>query len=200
MNKTSTFPALAHPTLAQRLVPQETRARGALLVLGGAAFIALCSLLEVPLWPVPVTLQTLAVLLVGAALGSRRGLAAVLAYLLGGALGLPVFSGGAGGLAKLLGPTGGYLLGFALAACAVGWLVERAALDRKVWGAALAMLAGNAVIYACGLAWLALSVPALRSLEALLAAGLTPFLLGDALKIALAAALLPGAWALAGRR
>lgn len=187
MNKTLTY-----PTLSQVAAPRAFQARSALLVLGGAALIALCAQVEVPLRPVPVTLQTLAVLLVGAALGARRGLAAVVAYLLAGALGLPVLSGGAGGVLKVLGPTGGYLLGFALAAFAVGFLVERFALDRRVLGAVAAMLLGNAVIYACGLPWLAV-VTGLRG-DALLAAGLAPFLLGDGLKLAVAALVLPFAW------
>ncbi|AFZ67256.1 biotin transporter BioY [Deinococcus peraridilitoris] len=187
MNKTLTY-----PTLAQALSPEASLARDTLLVLGGAALIALCARIEVPLWPVPVTLQTLAVLLAGAALGSRRGLLAVLAYLGAGALGLPVLAGGAAGLTKLLGPTGGYLLGFAVAAYTVGWLVERFALDRRVLGAAGAMLLGNVVIYALGLMWLG-RVTGLSG-QALLNAGLTPFLLGDALKLLLAALLLPGVW------
>ena len=189
---------LSHPTLSQRALPQAGLARDLALVLGGAALIALLSQLEIPLKPVPITLQTLAVLLVGAALGWRRGALAVLAYLAAGAAGLPVFSGGGAGLATLLGPTGGYLAGFVLAAALVGWLSERLALDRTPWGTALAMLAGNLAIYALGLPWLA-QVTGLHG-HALFGAGLTPFLLGDLLKLLLAAGLLPGAWALLGRR
>ncbi|MEF2279008.1 biotin transporter BioY [Deinococcus sp. YIM 134068] len=188
----------AHPTLARTLAPARGLTRDVPLVLGGAAFVALVAQVEIPLWPVPITLQTLAVLLVGAALGWRRGAASLSTYLLAGAVGLPVFAGGSAGLAKFAGTTGGYLVGYILAAALVGWLVERYALDRTVRGTALAMLAGSAVIYACGLAWLG-TVTGLQG-QALLNAGFTPFLLGDALKLGLAALLLPGAWAWVGKR
>lgn len=196
---------LTYPTLSHTAVPRAASARGALLrdvllVVGGAALIAACAQVEVPLKPVPLTLQTLGVLLVGAALGWRRGAAAALLYLLMGALGAPVFAGGSFGVTKILGPTGGYLLSYVPATALVGYLVERRGLDRTVWGAALAMLAGSVVIYACGLTWLAAVVPPLRDLPALLNAGLTPFVVGDAIKLAIAAALLPSAWALLGRR
>lgn len=189
---------LAHPTLARTLVPRSGLARDVALVLGGAALVALIAQVEIPLKPVPMTLQTLAVLLVGAALGWKRGAASMTTYLLAGAAGLPVFAGGSAGLAKFAGPTGGYLLSYVFAAALVGWLVQRYALDRKPAGAALAMLAASVVIYALGLTWLGL-VTGLKG-QALLTAGLTPFLVGDALKIGLAALLLPGAWALVGRR
>ena len=187
---------LIHPTLAQVALPRASRVRSALLVLGGAALIAACAQVEVPLKPVPITLQTLAVLLAGATLGARNGALAVVAYVLAAVLGLPVLAGGGAGLAKVLGGTGGYLLGFVAAAALVGFLVERLALDRTVRGTALAMLAGNVVIYLFGLPWLAVVVPPLRDVDALLAAGLTPFLFGDALKLAVAALLLPSAWKL----
>lgn len=198
MQKALNPKALPFPTLSQRALPRAGWGRDLALVLGGAALIALCSQLEIPLKPVPVTLQTLAVLLVGAALGARRGALSVLAYVLAGAAGLPVLSGGGAGLLKVLGPTGGYLAGFVVAAFLVGFLVERRGLDRSPWGTALAMLAGNAAIYLCGLAWLS-HVTTLKG-QALLSAGLTPFLLGDGLKLLLAAALLPLAWKLLGRR
>ncbi|GBF06874.1 BioY protein [Deinococcus aerius] len=188
----------AHPTLARTLAPTPGLLRDALLVLGGAALVALVAQVEIPLKPVPVTLQTLAVLLVGAALGWKRGAASLTTYLLAGAAGLPVFAGGSAGLAKFAGPTGGYLLSYVFAAAAVGWLVQRYALDRKPVGAALAMLVASVVIYAFGLTWLGM-VTGLKG-QVLLNAGLTPFLLGDSLKIALAALLLPGAWAWARRK
>lgn len=188
----------AHPTLARTLAPTPGFLRDALLVLGGAALVALVAQVEIPLKPVPVTLQTLAVLLVGAALGWKRGAASLTTYLLAGAAGLPVFAGGSAGLAKFAGPTGGYLLSYVFAAAAVGWLVQTYALDRRPVGAALAMLVASVVIYAFGLTWLGM-VTGLKG-QALLNAGLTPFLLGDSLKIALAALLLPGAWAWVRRR
>jgi biotin transport system substrate-specific component len=162
------------------------------LVLAGSALIALAAQVRFPLpfSPVPVTGQTFAVLLVAAALG-RLGLASVIAYLLEGAIGLPVFAGGGFGVATIVGPTGGYLIGFALAAALVGSAAERG-WDRHLVTALAAMLLGEVAIYACGLAWLArfpLPVP-------LLDAGLLPFIPGDAMKMVLAALALPGAWRL----
>ena len=147
----------------------------ALLVLYGAAAVALSARISVPLAPVPVTAQTLAVLLIGALLGPTRGAAAVLTYLAAGVAGLPVFVGGGGPL-YLLGPTGGYLLGFLPAAYVTGTLVRRGRI-------ALGLLAGEAVLFGFGLAWLAVHVP---NLKALLANGLLPFLPGEAVKIAAA--------------
>ena len=183
-----------HPTLAQTLVPTRSLIRDLALIAGGALVIALLSQIEIPLKPVPVTLQTLGVLLVGAALGWQRGAASLGTYLLAGAVGLPVFAGGAAGITKFTGPTGGYLIGFLLAAALVGVLVQRFALDRRIGSTALAMLLGNIVVYAVGLPWLS-ATTGLHG-HALYTAGLTPFLLGDTLKLALAALLLPGAWSL----
>lgn len=180
---------IAERTLAARLLP-ATRVAPLAAILAGSGLIALAAQVRIPLpfSPVPVTGQTFAVLLVAAALG-RAGTASVLAYLAEGALGLPVFAGGASGNATLAGPTGGYLVGFVLAAVIVGALAERG-WDRRLPTALAAMLLGEVAIYACGLAWLArfaLSVP-------LLDAGLLPFLPGDAYKLLLAALALPGAW------
>jgi biotin transport system substrate-specific component len=165
------------------------------LVLAGSALIALAAQVRIPLpfSPVPVTGQTFAVLLVAAALG-RLGLASVIAYLIEGAIGLPVFAGGGFGVATIVGPTGGYLIGFALAAALVGSAVERG-WDRHLVTALAAMLLGEVAIYACGLAWLArfaLPVP-------LLDAGLLPFIPGDMVKLALASLALPAAWRLVRR-
>jgi len=161
--------------------------RGMALTLCGAALITLGAKIQIPFWPVPMTLHTLAVFLIAAALGPRLGLAAMAAYLGAGAIGLPVFSGTPErgiGLAYMAGPTGGYLAGYLLAAGLIGWL----AAGRGWIGHVLAMLAGLVVVYAAGLIWLALFVP----MPKLLATGLTPFLLGDLVKIALAATLLSG--------
>lgn len=195
---------LAHPPLAQALWPRRSLGRDLALALGGSLFVALTAqaALPLPFTPVPLTLQTLGVLLVGAALGSRLGLWALLAYLAQGALGLPVFAGGTGGLAKLLGPTGGFLLAFPLAAWLVGALVERFGLDRGFLGTLSAMLLGNALLYLAGLPWLAvwlLGAGQAQGLGALLAMGLLPFLPGDLLKALLAALLLPAAWRFLGR-
>lgn len=164
------------------------------LALCGAAVITLGAKAQVPFWPVPMTLHTLTVFFVAAVLGPRLGLAAMVAYLGAGATGLPVFSGTPErgiGLAYMAGPTGGYLLGFLLASGLIGWL----AADRGWIGRALAMLVGLAVVYAAGLAWLAAYVPTTK----LLATGLTPFLLGDLVKVALAATLVSGVFRLKGR-
>lgn len=164
----------------------------AALVLGGSWIIALSARLALPIpWsPVPITGQTLAVLLVAALLGSRRGALAVLATIAQGVAGLPVFAGGAVGMARLLGPTGGYLLGFVAAAALVGWLAERG-WDRRVATTIAAMLAGNAVIYLFGALWLASWV---GGLAMAIKSGVLPFLLGDLVKILIAAALLPAGW------
>jgi len=180
-----------------------TRSR-VLAVLAGAGFVALLAQVALPLpfTPVPVTLQTLGVLLVGAALGSRLGAQALGLYLAAGAAGLPVFAGGGAGLAWLLGPTGGYLLGFLAAAWLAGALVERFDSGRRPIAAFLAMLAASAAIYAFGLAGLAgwtLLAGKPLSLPVLLALGFYPFALGDLLKAGLAAMLLPAAWKGLGR-
>jgi biotin transport system substrate-specific component len=147
----------------------------------------------VPFYPVPMTMQTMAVLVLGMAYGWRLGGATVVLYLAEGALGLPVFAGTPEkgiGIAYMLGSTGGYLLGFALAASACGWLAERG-WDRNPVRTAVALLAGNVLIYVPGLLWLG----ALFGWDKpILAWGLYPFLLGDLTKLALAAAIMPLAW------
>ncbi|MDW8185453.1 MAG: biotin transporter BioY [Anaerolineae bacterium] len=166
-----------------------------LLILGGSLFAALMAQIAIPLpfTPVPITGQTLAVLLVGASLGSRRGALSIAAYVLEGALGLPVFAGGAAGISRLQGPTGGYLIGFIAAAFITGWLAERG-WDRRPLSTALAMLAGNAVIYLFGLPWLALFLGGFLGPKGAIALGLLPFIPGDLLKLALATLLLPSTW------
>ncbi|MGC9400139.1 MAG: biotin transporter BioY [Anaerolineae bacterium] len=150
--------------------------------LGGAFFITLAAQvrMRLPFGPVPVTAQTLAVLLIGAVLGARRGSAAVLLYLAQGLLGLPVFAGSGAGLTALLGPTGGYLLGFVAGAYVTGLLIERG-WDRRPATTFAALALGNVVIYAFGLPWLATFVG-----DATLALGLWPFLPGDLFKLACA--------------
>jgi len=162
--------------------------------LAGSVLIALLAQAAVGA-PVPITGQTLGVLLVGAALGSRRGALAVVMYLAQGAAGLPVFAHGGFGLHHMLGPTGGYLFGFVPAAFVVGALAERG-WDRKPLTTVAAMAVGNIIIYAVGATWLAIW---LGSAGRALALGVVPFLIGDGIKIALAAALLPGAWKVLGR-
>ena len=205
--------ATTKETLAGALWPAGATAgwlRAAILAIGGSLFVALCSQITVPLWPVPITGQTFAVLVIGMAYGWRLGSATLLLYLAQGALGLPVFAKFAGGAAVLMGPTGGYLVGFVLVAGLVGYLAERG-WDRSVLATAAAMLLGNVLIYLPGLAWLALfyagpgaqfvvATGAESALGAAVAAGALPFLLGDALKLALAAAALPLIWRGVARR
>ncbi len=182
--------------IALTLTPATTLWRAALVV-AGSALIALCAQIAVPLpgSPVPVTGQTFAVLLVGAALGSRLGAATVLTYLAEGAAGLPVFApGGAPGLARFTGPTAGYLAGFVAAAYVAGYLAERG-WDRRAWTAIASLLLADAIIYVPGLLWLVRFVP----VDRVLGAGLTPFIAGDLYKVVVAAALLPVAWRFARR-
>lgn len=158
-----------------------------LAVLAGSALIAAAAQVTVPMLPVPMTLQTFAVLAIGMLYGARLGAITVAAYLVEGAIGLPVFAGGAN-LAMLLAKpyTLGYLVGFGAAAAAAGWLAERRA---GVSGAVLAVLAGTAVLYLFGLAWLSVM---LADPVAAIATGALPFLLGDAVKAALAVAVREG--------
>jgi len=170
-------------TLFETATPRSKALADALLILGASVFIALCAQIavRVPFSPVPITGQTLGVLAVGALLGSRRGTLSVLAYLVEGIAGFPVFAGGGSGPIWLLGPTGGYLLGFVAAAWVVGWLCERL-WDHSFAGTLVIMLAGSATIYLFGLLWLARFVGADRAL----ALGLIPFVPVEVIKITLA--------------
>ncbi|MEL6609880.1 MAG: biotin transporter BioY [Pseudomonadota bacterium] len=187
----------------------------AVLVVAGILALAFMANIKVPMWPVPITMGTFAVLTIGAAYGPRLGLATILGYMIIGALGFDVFatSGGTAfgieagllamgidlfpnaenatsGLTYMMGGTGGYLVGYVLATLALGW-AARQGWDRSILWMAVAMLIGNALIYIPGLLWLG----QLYGWEnPILAWGLTPFLVGDALKLALAALLVPGLW------
>jgi biotin transport system substrate-specific component len=171
--------------------------RSALLVVGFSLLTAAAAQVSVPLpfTPVPLTGQTFAVLLTGALLGPRLGALAMLAYLAEGAAGLPFFRGGAGGAGHFSGATAGYLLAFPAAAYVTGRLAERG-WDRRFLTAALAMALGSFVILACGWAWLALMFKGGAEAFRL---GVAPFLPGDVVKVALAAAALPAGWALLRR-
>ena len=171
----------------------------AVLVIAGVFALATAAKIAVPVWPspVPITLGTFAVLTIGAAYGPRLGLATILAYMALGALGWDVFAGSsaeANGLSYMAGSTGGYLLGYVLATLALGFAARRG-LDRSVGGMALAMLVGTALIYIPGVLWLGVLF---GWNEPILAWGLTPFLIGDALKLALAALVVPALWKLVG--
>jgi biotin transport system substrate-specific component len=180
------------PTLTRCFFPRSTALANAILIILGSFFIAALAQVSIviPPSPVPVTGQTFAVLLIGAALGARRGALCVAVYALEGGLGLPVFAQGKAGIAGLLGPTGGYIFGFIAAAFVVGYLAEHG-LDRRWITAPVLFIAGQIVIYFFGLLWLAQFVGADKTL----AYGLFPFLAGDAIKLTLAAMALPSAWA-----
>ncbi len=185
-------------TLVGAVVAPLDWTRSVALVLGFSLLTALAAQVVVPLpWtPVPLTGQTFAVLLTGALLGSRMGALAMLAYLAEGAVGLPFFRGGAGGAQYLFfSPTAGYLFAFPVAAFVTGYLAERG-WDRRLLTAAAAMALGSLVILVSGWMWLALFY---RTASEAFAAGVLPFLAGDAVKIALAAAALPAGWALLRR-
>ena len=170
--------------------------RAVLFAVVGSALLTLSAKLQVPFYPVPMTMQTLVVLLIGLAFGAGLGVATVLLYLAEGALGLPVFAGTPEkgiGLAYMLGPTGGYLVGFVLAAAITGWIAEH---RRDTAGLALAVVAGMIAIYAPGVLWLAHIVGFGPALEL----GLVPFVWGDLLKAALAFALALGGAAMVRRR
>lgn len=169
-----------------------TSARNVTLAVVGTVLLWLSAKIQVPLYPVPITMQTLVVLVLGVAYGWRLGAATIGLYLLEGAVGLPVFAGGwseGGGFQHLYGPTAGYLFGFVVAAGVCGRLAERG-WDRSLLGSAGAMLIGNLIIYALGLAWLAGQIGPSSAIRY----GLLPFLVGDALKIALGTCALPAAW------
>jgi len=164
------------------------------LVFVGSLFVAALAQIRIPLpfTPIPITGQTLGVLLVGAALGSKRGAAAMSLYLAEGAIGFPFFAGGASGISIMVGATGGYLFGFIAASFIIGLLAEHG-LERSIRTSILPFLIGTAVIYLCGAGWLAISS---LGIQKALLMGVLPFVAGDAIKIALAGFVLPMAWKL----
>ena len=184
-------------TLGARILPDGSispTARAVILAIAGSLLLTISAKIQVPFWPVPMTMQTFAVLVIGMAYGARLGAATIGLYLAQGAVGLPVFASG-GGLAYMAGPTGGYLLGFLIAAFVVGLLAQRG-WDRKVLATLAAMVLGTVIIFIPGVAWLATII----GFEKAVAGGLTPFLAGEVFKIGLAAALLPATWKLVGRK
>jgi biotin transporter BioY len=186
------------------LLPDMSRAldiaRDILLVIAFAGIIALSARIAFNIGPVPITGQTFGVLLTGVLLGSKRGACSVATYLAIGATGVPFWFSPTTlpGVAAFAGPTAGYLIGFVPMAFVVGFLAERG-WDRRVWTAVIAMVIGLVVLYALGLSWLAVWLPGTASTKTVLAVGLTPFLPGEALKITLVSAALPGGWYLMKR-
>jgi biotin transport system substrate-specific component len=192
--------ALNDKVLTEAFGPSEgtaLRVKQALMVVLGIMALAILAKVKIPMWPVPITMGTFAVLTIGATYGPRLGLATILGYMIIGALGFDVFAGSSAeayGLTYMMGGTGGYLVGYVLATLALGW-AARAGWDRSVLMMAFAMLLGNVLIYVPGVAWLGVLY---GFDQPILAWGLTPFLIGDALKLVLAALLVPAVWKMLG--
>ncbi len=190
---------MTHMTLSNRLWPVSADAnlvRNIFLMAAGVVFVALAAQISIPMRPVPMTLQTLAVLLVGAAYGSRMGAATLGLYAAAGAAGLPVFTPTPDGYPGIAGPSGGYIIGFILAAAVVGWFAERG-FDRTAPKMLLPMLLGAAVIYVPGLLWLKGFV---GGFDKVIEYGLMPFVWGDLIKAVIATLGIPAAWSLLGRQ
>lgn len=196
MNQTATLPASQPRVLADLLA--HSRTRDAALVLSAALLTAACAQISIPLPgdPVPITGQTFAVLLTGAALGANRGAAGQLLYLAMGIVGLPFYADGAHGVDVIFGATGGYLVAFPIAAWVTGKLAE-ARYDRTPWKALPAFTIGSLIVFAIGVPWLAVSADI--SLAKAIELGFVPFIPGGIVKAVLAAGLLPTAWKLVGR-
>ena len=192
--------ALNDKVLTEAFGPSEgtaLRVKQALMVVLGIMALAILAKVKIPMWPVPITMGTFAVLTIGATYGPRLGLATILGYMIIGALGFDVFAGSSAeayGLTYMMGGTGGYLVGYVLATLALGW-AARAGWDRSVLMMAFAMLLGNVLIYVPGVAGLGVLY---GFDQPILAWGLTPFLIGDALKLVLAALLVPAVWKMLG--
>lgn len=187
---TSLSLAIGRPTLADRIFSRSILT-DIVLVCAGTALVAIAAQVEVPLWPVPITGQTLAVLLAGSALGALRGTLSMILYAILGIVGLPVFSGAASGTTVILGPTGGYIIGFIFAAAFTGWIAQRS-WDRKILRAILGFLGGTVVTFAIGLPWLAYTLH--LNLQQTLEGGLYPFIVGGIIKMILAAAVITLGW------
>ena len=184
--------------LIDRVIPRSA-INNVALILSGAVFTAYAAQLVIPMWPVPITAQTLAVLLVGSVLGATRGAISLIVYFSMGAVGLPVFQAAT---SLSFGPTFGYLVGFIAAAAVVGYLSQRG-WHKSVSGVLGSFAIANSVIYLFGLPWLAFvlgSLGAANDLASVAAAGLAPFIIGDVIKMTVAAALLPLAWKFLGKK
>ena len=186
--------SFAAPTLLDTMLPAaaDNWLYKIILVLAGTALLTVSAKINVPFYPVPMTMQTFAVLVIGMAFGWKLGGLTVLAYLLEGAVGLPVFAGTPVkgiGLAYMAGPTGGYLIGFLVSTVTVGFLAEKG-FDRSVLTTLVAMVIGTALIFLCGYTWLSSLIGLAKAFQF----GVLPFIWGAAFKIALATAILPLGW------
>lgn len=190
---TSSSSAQNMPIIPAYLSARQKSSSTVILIAVAVAALAISAQIKIPFYPVPVTMQTLVVLLVGMSYGLRLGAASLASYLVLGAMGAPVFASGAG-LAYMVGPTGGYLAGFFVSAVIMGMLAERG-WSQKVFLVAGAMIIGHATIYLMGAGWLSTFI----GLEKAITAGVLPFLYGDLLKLVIAAAGLPFAWSLVNR-
>ena len=194
--------ALNDKVLTEAFGPTEggaLRVKQAAMVVLGIMALAIMAKVKVPMWPVPITMGTFAVLTIGATYGPRLGLTTILGYMIIGALGFDVFAGSSAetaGLTYMMGGTGGYLVGYVLATLALGF-AARAGWDRSVVLMAVALLVANALIYLPGVAWLSVLYEG-KTLAWAVEVGLVPFVIGDALKLGLAALLVPGLWKLIG--
>ncbi|MEO6941628.1 MAG: biotin transporter BioY [Terrimesophilobacter sp.] len=187
---TSLSLAIGRPTLADRLFSRGI-VMDLVLIAAGAALVSIAAQVEVPLWPVPITGQTLAVLLVGSSLGALRGTLSLALYAVLGIVGLPIFSGAASGMSIVLGPTGGYIIGFVFAAAFTGWIAQRS-WDRKILRSILGFLGGTVITFAIGLPWLAFTLG--FNLQQTLEGGLYPFIVGGIVKMVLAAGIMTAGW------
>jgi biotin transport system substrate-specific component len=183
---------LGRPTLADRIFARSA-VTDLVLITAGTALTALSAQLIIPMYPVPFTMQTFVVLIVGSTLGTTRGTLSMLLYAMLGLVGLPIFGGASSGAAVLFGASGGYIIGFVFAAALTGWLAQ-SNWDKKYLGAAVSFVAGGVVIFAFGLMGLSMSLH--LGLQDTLAGGLYPFAITEVLKAALATALIPSTWKL----
>jgi biotin transport system substrate-specific component len=197
---TTITPAAARGTLVDRVLPRSL-VTDAALVVSGTALVSVLAQVEVPMFPVPITGQTLGVLLVGAALGARRGATSLALYLALGLAGLPIFAGFTGGIDSVLKPSFGFIVGFVVAAGFVGWLAQRA-WDRHLGRNLLAALGGTAIPFAFGLPYMTFTLPMYglpNDLGSVFAFGVTPFIVGGLIKAAIAGVTLPVAWKIVER-
>jgi len=197
MHSAATAPTLSHVLWPEKDTDAARWMRAALLVAFGVVAMAIAAKVRIPMWPVPITMQSFVVLTIGAAYGAGLGITTMLAYLAVGAFGFDIFTSSSAernGVEYMMGGSGGYLLGFVLAAGVLGWLARKG-WDRTIPMMALAMLIGSALIYIPGLLWLNTQEYA-TSWGWTIANGLTPFLIGDALKLALAALMMPALWSI----
>ncbi|MGY5764153.1 biotin transporter BioY [Brachybacterium sp. DNPG3] len=185
------------PVLADALIARSSRVKDVALVLGGALLVALLAQVTIPMPYVPITGQTLAVIVVGSALGARRGAAALTTYMVAGLAGLPVFAGFSGSLAMVMQPSFGFIVGFIPAAALAGWFAERA-WDRRAWTAMLGFVAASVVPFLIGVPYMAYILNVVMGLgmdfSGIMAAGVTPFIAGGVVKAAIAAVAIPLAW------